>query len=82
MTWPNHGRVASVFLCASCGAFAQSSPALHDGFVTVPGAKIFYRESGGSGVPVVFLHATTGQLRGVGEANPGLYSRRVPLHRL
>ena len=60
MTWPNHGRVASVFLCASYAAFAQSSPALHDGFVTVPGAKIFYRESGGSGVPVVFLHATTG----------------------
>ena len=81
MTWPKHDRVAFVFLCASYAAFAQS-PAPHDGFVTVPGAKIFYRESGGSGVPVVFLHATTGQLRGVGEANPGLYSRRVPLHRL
>jgi pimeloyl-ACP methyl ester carboxylesterase len=39
---------------------AQPSSALHDGFVTLPGAKIFYRESGGSGVPVVFLHAFTG----------------------
>jgi pimeloyl-ACP methyl ester carboxylesterase len=40
--------------------FAQSQPALNEGFVDVPGAKIFYKDSGGRGVPVVFLHAFTG----------------------
>jgi len=40
--------------------FAQSQSALDAGFVEVPGAKIFYKDSGGRGVPVVFLHAYTG----------------------
>ena len=35
-------------------------PTLHEGFVDVPGAKIYYTDSGGRGVPVVFLHAFTG----------------------
>lgn len=39
---------------------AQSQPALQDGFLDVPGAKIHYKDSGGRGVPVVFLHAFTG----------------------
>ena len=33
---------------------------MQEGFVEVPGAKIFYKDSGGRGVPVVFLHAATG----------------------
>ena len=54
------GRITAVF-CISYTVFAQSSStAIHDGLVTVPGAKIFYLDSGGSGVPVVFLHAFTG----------------------
>ena len=54
------GRITAMF-CIGYTIFAQSSPpALHDGLVTVPGAKIFYRDSGGSGVPVVLLHAFTG----------------------
>jgi len=32
----------------------------HDGFFPVPGARIFFRDSGGNGVPVVFLHAASG----------------------
>ncbi len=40
--------------------FSQLQPGLSEGFVEVPGAKIFYKDSGGSGVPVVFLHAFTG----------------------
>jgi pimeloyl-ACP methyl ester carboxylesterase len=51
-------------LAAVCAAFltlGQSQPpALQEGFVDVPGAKIFYKDSGGRGVPVVFLHAFTG----------------------
>jgi pimeloyl-ACP methyl ester carboxylesterase len=42
-------------------ASGQSEPTtLHEGFVDVPGAKIYYQDSGGRGAPVVFLHAFTG----------------------
>jgi pimeloyl-ACP methyl ester carboxylesterase len=41
-------------------AFAQAQSPLQDGFVEVPGAKIHYKDSGGRGVPVIFLHANTG----------------------
>jgi hypothetical protein len=33
--------------------FAQSQPELSSEFIDVPGAKIFYRDSGGRGLPVV-----------------------------
>ena len=53
--------LAAIALLTPCLAFAQSQPpALQEGFVDVPGAKIFYRDSGGGGAPVVFLHAFTG----------------------
>jgi pimeloyl-ACP methyl ester carboxylesterase len=32
-------------------------------YATVPGARIFYRDSGGSGAPVILLHAATGSSR-------------------
>jgi pimeloyl-ACP methyl ester carboxylesterase len=36
---------------------------VHEAYVTVPGARIFYRDTGGNGVPVVLLHAATGSSR-------------------
>jgi pimeloyl-ACP methyl ester carboxylesterase len=54
---------ACAFLAAllTCIASAQApSPEWREGFVDVPGARIFYRDSAGSGIPVVFLHAATG----------------------
>ncbi|MEQ1947991.1 MAG: alpha/beta hydrolase [Bryobacteraceae bacterium] len=51
--------LAFAVIAASC-AFAQSAPKMQEGFVEVPGAKIFYKDSGGRGVPVIFLHAFTG----------------------
>jgi pimeloyl-ACP methyl ester carboxylesterase len=51
--------IAAMAVWAALG-FAQSPSALHEGFVDVPGAKIFYEDSGGAGVPVIFLHAYTG----------------------
>ncbi len=48
-------------LIATCMAFGQArQPAMQDGFVDIPGAKIHYKDSGGGGVPVIFLHAFTG----------------------
>lgn len=44
---------------------AQSpSGAVRDAFVDTPGVRLFYRDSGGTGVPVVFLHAYTADSRG------------------
>jgi alpha-beta hydrolase superfamily lysophospholipase len=44
---------------------AQSpSGAVRDAFVDIPGVRLFYRDSGGDGVPVVFLHAYTADSRG------------------
>jgi pimeloyl-ACP methyl ester carboxylesterase len=50
--------VAPIFFASLLAA--QSQPALQDGFLDVPGAKIHYKDSGGRGVPVIFLHAFTG----------------------
>lgn len=36
---------------------------LVDGYADVPGARLWYRDSGGNGVPVVFMHAATGSSR-------------------
>jgi pimeloyl-ACP methyl ester carboxylesterase len=51
--------IVAIVISAGLG-FAQSSSSLSEGFVEVPGAKIFYKDSGGHGVAVVFLHAYTG----------------------
>ena len=37
--------------------------AVREAYATVPGARIFYRDTGGSGVPVILLHAATGSSR-------------------
>jgi pimeloyl-ACP methyl ester carboxylesterase len=36
---------------------------VHETYAELPGVRIFYRDTGGSGVPVVFLHAATGSSR-------------------
>jgi pimeloyl-ACP methyl ester carboxylesterase len=36
---------------------------MHEAYAGLPGVRIFYQDSGGSGVPVVFLHAATGSSR-------------------
>ncbi len=46
----------------SPGGPPQSS--IRQGFLDLPGVRLFYRDSGGTGVPVVFLHAATADSRG------------------
>lgn len=41
----------------------HAQPAIHEAYAVVPGARIFYRDTGGSGTPVVLLHAATGSSR-------------------
>ena len=42
---------------------ARSSAALRESAVDLPGVRLWYSDSGGSGVPVVFMHAATGSVR-------------------
>jgi pimeloyl-ACP methyl ester carboxylesterase len=51
--------VAVVVLIATPGVSSQSG----EGIAPVPGAHLFYTDSGGSGIPVVLMHAATGSVR-------------------
>jgi pimeloyl-ACP methyl ester carboxylesterase len=42
---------------------AQESAPAREGHADLPGVRIWYMDTGGSGVPVVFLHASTGSMR-------------------
>jgi pimeloyl-ACP methyl ester carboxylesterase len=44
-------------------AGAGQAPAMHEGVVDVPGARLAYIDTGGSGIPVILLHAATGSAR-------------------
>jgi pimeloyl-ACP methyl ester carboxylesterase len=48
--------------CASLLS-AQASASIHESYATLPGVRLFYRDTGGIGTPVVFLHANTGSSR-------------------
>lgn len=48
-------------LFAMSGVNAQ--PPAREGYVDLPGVRIWYHDTGGDGVPVVFLHAGTGSTR-------------------
>lgn len=39
------------------------APPVRETYAAVPGARIWYSDTGGSGVPVVFMHAATGSSR-------------------
>jgi pimeloyl-ACP methyl ester carboxylesterase len=41
----------------------QAQNPVHEGYATVPGSRIFYRDTGGNGAPVILLHAATGSSR-------------------
>src|SRR5262245_47734851 len=43
-------------------AAAQSAPA-REAYADLPGVRLWYKDTGGSGIPVVFLHANTGSSR-------------------
>ena len=42
---------------------AQAPLAVRETYAALPGVRIWYRDTGGSGVPVVFVHAATGSSR-------------------
>jgi pimeloyl-ACP methyl ester carboxylesterase len=42
---------------------SAQTPAQREAYADLPGVRLWYTDSGGSGVPVVFLHANTGSSR-------------------
>jgi len=56
----NVGLVAVIAL-GLLAAFQQ--PPAQETYADVPGARIWFKDTGGSGVPVVLLHAATGSVR-------------------
>src|SRR5262249_17687680 len=57
-------RSACLILLAVLAAMAQApAPQMQEGFADLGGVRLWYRDSGGAGVPVVFLHAATGSSR-------------------
>jgi pimeloyl-ACP methyl ester carboxylesterase len=61
--------VSAVFWVSACAGLALAQGAkgversVFEGYIGLPGARLFYRDTRGSGVPVVFLHANTGSSR-------------------
>ena len=57
----------ALLTCVTSGRFAplaaQTPRQMREGYAAVPGARLFYIDSGGAGIPVVFLHAATGTTR-------------------
>src|ERR1700686_558709 len=47
----------------SAQAPGSAEASVREAYASLPGARIFYRDAGGRGAPVVFLHAATGSSR-------------------
>src|SRR5580693_3711010 len=54
---------AFLWMSACLPSMVSAQAVLHEAYAELPGARIFYIDTGGSGVPVVLLHAATGSSR-------------------
>ena len=54
-------RIPLIFAAVFCffGLAMAQSPA-REGYADLPGARIWFKDTGGNGVPIVFLHSNTG----------------------
>ncbi|HEX5227604.1 MAG TPA: alpha/beta hydrolase [Bryobacteraceae bacterium] len=52
-----------IILLALSLTMLPAQTTIHEAYATVPGARIFYRDTGGSGTPAILLHAATGSVR-------------------
>ena len=55
--------VCLTLLVAAMGAQRNAAPSAHEGFAPVPGARLWYTDTGGAGIPLVLMHAATGSVR-------------------
>lgn len=61
------GVAAALFTAVCTGWWVpvslEAQAVVGEGYAELPGVRIFYRDTGGSGVPVIFVHAATGNSR-------------------
>ena len=57
------GAASVMFLVSLAATSAQGLAPARETYADLPGVRIWYRDTGGSGTPVVLLHATTGSSR-------------------
>lgn len=62
--------ISCLLMSLSLQAFAGPALKVTDAFVQLPSGKVFYRDSGGKGIPVIFLHASSG--------NSMLWEHQIP----
>src|SRR5437870_13310636 len=53
-------RRASFTIAIYLGLAALALPQARETYAELPGVRLWYRDTGGNGVPVVFLHSNTG----------------------
>jgi pimeloyl-ACP methyl ester carboxylesterase len=66
MVMEMNAPVAILFTACFVACLPSIAPAqtvAHEAYADLPGVRLFYVDTGGSGVPVVFLHANTGSVR-------------------
>jgi pimeloyl-ACP methyl ester carboxylesterase len=54
---------AVMTLLASGTALPVAAQTMHEAYAELPGVRIWYKDTGGTGIPVVFMHAATGSSR-------------------
>jgi pimeloyl-ACP methyl ester carboxylesterase len=62
-TWAALGLGAFPVTTLPAQAPASAESVVREAYATVPGARIFYRDTGGNGAPLILLHAATGSSR-------------------
>jgi pimeloyl-ACP methyl ester carboxylesterase len=50
-------------LVAAAGAQRNAAPPPYEGHSVLPGVRLFYTDTGGTGIPIVLMHAATGSVR-------------------
>ena len=65
LSWVGVVAVLEVGFCNTpwASTSAQAPPPERETYAELPGVRIWYKDTGGTGVPVVFLHAATGSSR-------------------
>src|SRR5437773_3911403 len=46
--------------CTLAAAEVPQTATAHEGYAELPGVRIWYKDTGGTGVPVILMHAATG----------------------
>jgi pimeloyl-ACP methyl ester carboxylesterase len=60
MTACSRMLILTLIACPLTAARLPQVPTTHEGYAQLPGVRIWYKDTGGAGVPVILMHAATG----------------------